>query len=61
MTVVYVDDRLMVTFILLLLCLAWLQLQYLSQPVEDLQRLWQEVKPGFSWDLSVDTLRQVGG
>ncbi|XP_035516253.1 MYCBP-associated protein [Morone saxatilis] len=35
------------------------KLQYLDQPVEDLKRLWQEVNPGCSWDLSVDTLRQV--
>ncbi|XP_010795579.1 MYCBP-associated protein-like, partial [Notothenia coriiceps] len=34
-------------------------LQYLYQPVEDLKRLSQEVQPGSSWDLSVDTLRQV--
>ncbi|XP_027139333.1 MYCBP-associated protein [Larimichthys crocea] len=33
--------------------------QYLQQPVEDLKRLWQEMNPGCSWDLSVDTLRQV--
>ncbi|XP_040002786.1 MYCBP-associated protein [Xiphias gladius] len=35
------------------------KLQYLDQPVEDLKRLWQEVSPGRTWDLSVDTLRQV--
>ncbi|XP_042341488.1 MYCBP-associated protein isoform X2 [Plectropomus leopardus] len=35
------------------------KLQYLHQPVEDLKRLWQEVRPGCTWDLSVDTLRQV--
>ncbi|KAK5926848.1 hypothetical protein CgunFtcFv8_022386 [Champsocephalus gunnari] len=35
------------------------KLQYLYQPVEDLKRLSQEVQPGSSWDLSVDTLRQV--
>ncbi|XP_049901499.1 MYCBP-associated protein isoform X3 [Epinephelus moara] len=35
------------------------KLQYLHQPVEDLKRLWQEVHPGHTWDLSVDTLQQV--
>ncbi|XP_026158268.1 dynamin-2-like isoform X2 [Mastacembelus armatus] len=35
------------------------QLQYFNQPVEDLKRLWEEVNPGCTWDLSVDTLRQV--
>uniref|UniRef100_A0A3B4XWL1 Mycbp associated protein n=1 Tax=Seriola lalandi dorsalis TaxID=1841481 RepID=A0A3B4XWL1_SERLL len=35
------------------------KLRYLHQPVEDLKRLWQEVNPGHTWDLSVDTLRQV--
>ncbi|TDH15924.1 hypothetical protein EPR50_G00014280 [Perca flavescens] len=35
------------------------KLQYLHEPVEDLKRLWQEVHPGRTWDLSVDTLRQV--
>ncbi|GAA6220171.1 MYCBP-associated protein [Lates japonicus] len=35
------------------------KLQYLDQPVKDLKRLWQEVNPGRTWDLSVDTLRQV--
>ncbi|XP_026158941.1 MYCBP-associated protein isoform X2 [Mastacembelus armatus] len=36
-----------------------LELQYFNQPVEDLKRLWEEVNPGCTWDLSVDTLRQV--
>nr|XP_046262833.1 MYCBP-associated protein isoform X2 [Scatophagus argus] len=35
------------------------KLQYLDEPVEDLKRLWQEMNPGRSWDLSVDTLQQV--
>ncbi|XP_062244135.1 MYCBP-associated protein isoform X1 [Platichthys flesus] len=35
------------------------KLQYHHQPVEDLKRLWEEVNPGHSWDLSVVTLRQV--
>ncbi|XP_029291558.1 MYCBP-associated protein isoform X2 [Cottoperca gobio] len=35
------------------------KLQYLHQPVEDLKKLFQEVHPGRSWDLSVHTLRQV--
>ncbi|XP_044046052.1 MYCBP-associated protein isoform X2 [Siniperca chuatsi] len=35
------------------------KLQYLHHPVGDLKRLWQEVNPGRTWDLSVDTLRQV--
>ncbi|XP_042254696.1 MYCBP-associated protein isoform X2 [Thunnus maccoyii] len=33
--------------------------KYLDEPVEDLKRLWQEVSPGRSWNLSIDTLRQV--
>ncbi|XP_035022910.2 MYCBP-associated protein isoform X2 [Hippoglossus stenolepis] len=35
------------------------KLQYHHQPVEDLKRLWEEVNPGHSWDLSVDALRQA--
>ncbi|XP_034751546.1 MYCBP-associated protein [Etheostoma cragini] len=35
------------------------KLQYLYEPVEDLKRLWREVHPGRTWDLSVDTFRQV--
>ncbi|XP_036971733.1 MYCBP-associated protein [Acanthopagrus latus] len=35
------------------------KLQYRDQPVDDLKRLWQEVKPGHIWDLSVNTLHQV--
>ncbi|XP_030272513.1 MYCBP-associated protein isoform X2 [Sparus aurata] len=35
------------------------KLQYRDQPVEDLKRLWREVKPGHIWDLSVNTLQQV--
>ncbi|XP_069576657.1 MYCBP-associated protein isoform X1 [Brachyistius frenatus] len=35
------------------------ELQYFDQPVEGLKRLWQEVKPGHHWDLSVQTLRQA--
>ncbi|XP_071783868.2 MYCBP-associated protein [Centroberyx gerrardi] len=35
------------------------KLQYRCEPVEALKRLWQEVTPGHSWDLSGDTLRQV--
>ncbi|XP_032398071.1 MYCBP-associated protein isoform X1 [Etheostoma spectabile] len=35
------------------------KLQYLHEPVEDLKRLWREVHPGRTRDLSVDTLRQV--
>ncbi|KAM9363623.1 MYCBP-associated protein [Symphorus nematophorus] len=35
------------------------KLQFLDQPVEDLKRLWQEVNPGHTWDLSVHTLRQA--
>ncbi|XP_070684578.1 MYCBP-associated protein [Pempheris klunzingeri] len=35
------------------------KLQYLGQAVEELKRLWQEGNPGGTWDLSVDTLRQV--
>nr|XP_043883257.1 MYCBP-associated protein-like [Solea senegalensis] len=35
------------------------KLQYRYQPVEDLKRLWQKVKPELTWDLSVDSLQQV--
>ncbi|XP_074485199.1 MYCBP-associated protein isoform X1 [Sebastes fasciatus] len=35
------------------------KLRYLHQPLEDLKRLWLEVHPERTWDLSVDTLRQV--
>ncbi|KAM4603298.1 MYCBP-associated protein [Polymixia lowei] len=35
------------------------KLQYSYEPVEALKRLWEEVTPGSSWDLSVDTLRQA--
>nr|XP_020474102.1 uncharacterized protein LOC109970698 [Monopterus albus] len=35
------------------------KLQYIDEPVEALKTLWQEVNPGCTWDLSVDTLRQV--
>ncbi|KAI3352910.1 hypothetical protein L3Q82_019481, partial [Scortum barcoo] len=35
------------------------KLQYHDQPAEDLQRLWQEVNPGQTWDYSIDMLRQV--
>lgn len=32
---------------------------YINQPVEDFKKLWDKAKPGCSWDLSIDTLRQV--
>nr|XP_029137069.1 MYCBP-associated protein [Labrus bergylta] len=35
------------------------KLQFLDETVEDLKKLWQEVNPGHTWDLSVDTLRQA--
>ncbi|XP_028281079.1 MYCBP-associated protein [Parambassis ranga] len=35
------------------------KLQYLHQPVEGLQSLWQEVSSEHTWDLSVDALRQA--
>ncbi|XP_059194299.1 MYCBP-associated protein [Centropristis striata] len=35
------------------------ELQFLHQPVEELKRLWEEVYPGCTWDLSVDSLRQA--
>ncbi|XP_072240547.1 MYCBP-associated protein [Leuresthes tenuis] len=35
------------------------KLQYFDQPVQDLKRLWNEVNQACTWDLSVDTLRQV--
>ncbi|XP_068607077.1 MYCBP-associated protein [Brachionichthys hirsutus] len=35
------------------------KLQFHSQPVEDLKRLWQMVNPGGSQDFSVDSLQQV--
>ncbi|XP_041790122.1 MYCBP-associated protein [Chelmon rostratus] len=35
------------------------KLHYSDQAVEDLKKLWQEVNPRHSWDLSVDTLRQI--
>ncbi|XP_041641909.1 MYCBP-associated protein [Cheilinus undulatus] len=35
------------------------KLQFLDDTVEDLNKLWQEVNPGQTWDLSVDTLRQA--
>ncbi|KAK2815843.1 hypothetical protein Q5P01_026310 [Channa striata] len=35
------------------------KLQYFDEPVEALRRLWHEVNPGCTWDLSVDTLRQA--
>ncbi|KAM8843737.1 MYCBP-associated protein [Synchiropus picturatus] len=34
------------------------KLQYRDQPVEDLKKLWHEVNPTVTWDLSVDTLRE---
>ncbi|KAM7009671.1 MYCBP-associated protein [Tautogolabrus adspersus] len=35
------------------------KLQFLDETVDDLKKLWQEVNPGHTWDLSVDTLRQA--
>nr|XP_019939527.1 PREDICTED: MYCBP-associated protein [Paralichthys olivaceus] len=35
------------------------KLQYHHQPVEDLKRLWEEVNPGHTWDLSVHILRRA--
>ncbi|KAJ0033233.1 hypothetical protein NQD34_000340 [Periophthalmus magnuspinnatus] len=35
------------------------KIYYKSQPVEELKKLWHQVKPESDWDLSVSTLRQA--
>ncbi|XP_028310735.1 MYCBP-associated protein [Gouania willdenowi] len=35
------------------------KIQFVHQPVQGLKRLWEQVSPGQTWDLSIDSLRQA--